>query len=312
MEKFAPLLQQYGYVIVFIAVMLEQAGLPVPAYPVLIVAGALAVGGDLHWLPIMLLCLAGSLFSDYFWFAAGRRFGKRILKVLCKISLSPDYCVGQTEDHFGRFGPKALIVAKFIPGFNTVAPPLVGAMGTPAPHFIGYTMLGSLLWGGSAVAIGMYFHASVDGVIDLLSTMGSTALAVLLVLLLIFVAIKYVDRRRFRKELDIERITMKELARLIADGEQPLLLDARSDTALQFEAPIPGAHIYNKSAPELLAGLDKERHIVVYCSCPNDATAARVAHDLAAMGFARARPLQGGLEAWHAHFATPDTAVQHG
>src|SRR5471032_1671274 len=167
------LLQQYGVLIVFAVVLVEQIGLPIPAFPLLIVAG---------WLSVLVVSMVACLISDYFWFRAGRYYGKRILKLLCRISLSPDYCVSQTEDNFNRWGPKALVVAKFIPGFNTIAPPLAGAMGTSNATFLGFSVAGSIVWSGTGIAIGAGFHTQIDQVLDILSTMGSTALMVLGVL----------------------------------------------------------------------------------------------------------------------------------
>jgi membrane protein DedA with SNARE-associated domain/rhodanese-related sulfurtransferase len=295
------LIQTYGVLIVFGTVLLEQIGLPIPAFPILIVAGAMAVDGQISWPVCLLVSLAACLISDYFWFRAGQFYGKRILKLLCKISLSPDYCVSQTEDNFKRFGSKSLVVAKFIPGFNTVAPPLAGAMGTATSKFLMLSVAGGLLWSAVGLGIGAYFHASIDDVIERLGTMGSTALMVLGVLLALFVLYKYIERRRFRQGLQIERIGMDELKALIESGHDPVIIDARSSTAQQMEAAIPGAVMFNACAPEqLIATLDKERHIVVYCSCPNDVTAAQVAKQLIGHGFHRARPLHGGLDAWNA------------
>jgi rhodanese-related sulfurtransferase len=194
------------------------------------------------------------------------------------------------------------MVSKFIPGFNTIAAPLSGAMGTSPGRFFGFALVGGLLWVGSGVAIGAYFRESVAQVLEVLSTMGTTALSVLFGLLALFVLAKYVERRRFQKGMQVERISIGELVDLIDGGHQPLIVDARSATAQQLEAPIPGAVLFNAQAPEQwFAGLDRERHIVVYCSCPNDVTAAQVAKQLMARGFRRARPLHGGLDAWNAH-----------
>jgi membrane protein DedA with SNARE-associated domain len=302
MSQFADLIQNYGVLIVFAAVLLEQGGLPIPAFPILIAAGALAVDGDLS-LPMcltagVLACLA----CDLFWFRAGRSHGKRILNFLCKISLSPDSCVSQTEDRFRRFGPKALLVSKFIPGFNTIAAPLSGAIGTAMPRFLGFAVPGAVLWIATGLALGAYFHQSVDNVLDAIDLMGSTALMVVACLLGLFVLFKYAERRRFRRMLAIPRIGIDELRSLIDGGHEPVLVDARSLTARQLQPAIPGALIYGEGqAGRLLAALDKDRHIVVYCSCPNDVTAAAVAKQFLANGFHRARPLHGGLDAWNAH-----------
>ena len=308
MSKIILLIQTYGVLIVFGTVLLEQIGLPIPAMPILIVAGALAASGEISWPACLAASLAACLISDFFWFRAGRFYGKRILRLLCKISLSPDYCVSQTEDKFNRYGSKSLIVAKFIPGFNTIAPPLAGAMGTSTPRFLAFSVVGGLLWSGVGIGLGVWFHDSVDEVLDALDTMGGAALIGLTVLLALFVLYKYIERRNFRRSLPVERIEMHELRELIDRGQAPVIIDARSLTAQQLEHAIPGAIDYLACAPgDLMASLDKDSHIVVYCSCPNDVTAAQVARQFLANGFHRARALHGGLDAWNAHQAAPET-----
>lgn len=302
MSQLVHLIQTYGVLIVFGTVLLEQIGLPIPAMPMLIVAGALAAGGEISWVAVLAASVVACLISDYFWFKAGRFYGKRVLRLLCKISLSPDYCVSQTEDKFRRWGPKSLVVAKFVPGFNTVAPPLAGAMGATTAEFLGYSVTGALLWSGVGIGAGMLFKDGIEDVLSALETMGGVALAGLLVLLAAFILYKYVERRRFRQSLPIERIGMEELSDLLSSENPPVIIDARSMTAQQLEQAIPGALPYSACEPgQLMASLDKERHIVVYCSCPNDVTAAQVARQFVANGFHRARALHGGLDAWNSH-----------
>jgi membrane protein DedA with SNARE-associated domain/rhodanese-related sulfurtransferase len=304
MPNLAELLLTYGILIVFALVLIEQMGMPIPAFPILLVAGALAVGGGISWPACLLVAVLACLISDLFWFRAGRFYGKRVLRLLCKISLSPDYCVSQTEDKFKRYGVKSLLVSKFIPGFNIVASPLAGAMGTPTPQFLAFSIGGSVFWSATGLATGAVFHRSVDAALAFLSALGATAIVVVLGALAAFVLFKYVERRRFLRRVEIERIGVPELLDLIGAGSEPVLIDARSVTAREFEAAIPGALIYSDSEPAILMGaLDKDRHIVVYCSCPNDVTAAQVARQFLADGFHRARPLRGGLDAWNAHHA---------
>ena len=310
MPNLIHLLQEYGVLIVFAIVLIEQIGMPIPAYPILIVAGALSVDGDFRWPAVLAAAIGACLISDGFWFRMGRFYGKRILKLLCRISLSPDYCVSQTEDSFTKWGPKMLIVAKFIPGFNTIASPLAGAMGTRYQVFLGYSLLGGALWSGTGIAIGAFFHSSIDSVLTTLSDLGSTALMVLLALLALFVAYKYVERKRFRQSVQIDRVTVDDFKQLMEAGHDPVLVDARSVTAQMLEPAIPGALLFKGGQPstEIIA-LDKKRHIVVYCSCPNDVTAAQVAKELKAHGFTMARPLHGGLDAWNARFGPREPAA---
>lgn len=311
MSQLPHLIHTYGVLLVFGVVLLEQIGLPIPAFPVLIVAGARAVDQGENWVLVLAASLLACLISDYFWFRAGKYYGKRILRLLCKISLSPDSCVSQTEDNFSRFGPKSLVVAKFIPGFNTIAPPLAGAMGTATARFVWLSVAGGLLWSGVGMGLGAWFHGSVDKVIAWFETMGSTALMVVLALLAVFVLLKYIERRRNLGALALPRITPDELGQLLEAGHDPLIVDARSLTARQLEQGIPGALVYHDFTPErLMATLDRDRHIVVFCSCPNDVSAAQVAQEFLKNGFHRARPLLGGLDAWNAHCAEADTEAE--
>jgi rhodanese-related sulfurtransferase len=183
------------------------------------------------------------------------------------------------------------------------------------PRFLGFAVPGAVLWIATGLATGAYFHKSVDSVLDAIGLMGSTALMVLAGLLGLFLLFKYVERRRFQRMLAVPRIGIDELRALIDGGHAPLLVDARSLTAQQLQPAIPGALIYAAREPaRLFASLDKERHVVVYCNCPNDVTAAAVAKQFIAHGFHRARPLHGGLDAWLSHAAarampTPDAVA---
>lgn len=310
MAQLSQLLHTYGVLIVFGTVLLEQIGLPIPAFPVLIIAGALAVDNGANWPATLAASVAGCLISDYFWFRAGRHYGKRILRLLCKISLSPDSCVSQTEDNFTRWGAKSLVVAKFIPGFNTIAPPLAGAMGTTTTRFVWLSIAGGLLWSGVGMGLGAWFHDSVDDVIDWFETLGSTALMVVGALLAVFILLKYVERKRNLGAARLPRINVDELKALLEAGHDPLIVDARSVTARGLERGIPGALAYGDAPARLMATLDRKRHIVVYCSCPNDVTAAQVAKEFLNKGFHRTRPLYGGLDAWNAHCAADAAEVE--
>ncbi|WP_332878195.1 DedA family protein/thiosulfate sulfurtransferase GlpE [Massilia sp. S19_KUP03_FR1] len=306
MSELVTLIQTYGVLIVFGIVLCQQIGLPLPSSPWLIVAGAMSVNGGANLWLCLLASVTAVLISDGFWFSAGRFYGKRILRLLCKISLSPDSCVSRTEDTFLRFGPNSLVVAKFIPGFSIVAPPLAGATGVTIPHFVALSALGGLLWSGTWLTLGFLFNDRVDQVLSFLQLMGGRALLVLGAALGGFVLYKYVQRRRRARINAVERISLKELNALIAAGHDPVIVDARSLTARGMEDGIPGALVYGECGPDrLMATLDKDRHIVVFCSCPNDVTAAQVAHQFLTHGFHRAKPLHGGLDAWNAAAANP-------
>jgi membrane protein DedA with SNARE-associated domain len=167
---------EYGILLVFVNVLLEQLGLPIPALPTLIVAGALAARGTLSATLVLAVAVFASVIADYLWYELGRYQGYRVLKTLCRVSLSPDSCVQQTESFYQRYGLASLLFAKFVPGFSTVAPPLAGATRAPIPAFLAWDAGGALLWAGSGVLLGAIFHRAIDRVLDALASIGSGAL----------------------------------------------------------------------------------------------------------------------------------------
>ena len=258
----------YGLPLIFGIVLLEQLGAPIPAIPVLIVAGALSVDGDLSAPSVLFVAVLASVIADTLWFSLGRRQGNRILKTLCRISLSPDSCVRQTEAVFERWGMPSLLVAKFIPGFSTVAPPMAGAVGASAGTFLLYDAGGALLWAGCGVAGGMLFHRAIDRALDLLASLGSDALVVLFVALAAFIASKWWQRRRFYKMLRMARISVQELRDLMDQGKSPIVLDVRTAGARSRDPRrIPGAAVLETSElDDKLVDLPREREIILYCT----------------------------------------------
>lgn len=266
-----PLVQivsRYGVALVFANVLIEQLGLPVPAMPTLIVAGALAAKGTLSGPHVLIVAAAACLIADFVWFELGRAQGYRVLRTLCRISLSPDSCVNQTESFFQRYGLTSLLFAKFVPGFSTVAPPLAGATRARISSFLAWDAAGSLLWAGSGFALGAIFHRAVDRVLDALASFGSGAMALLASGLALFVAWKYLERRRFYRALRMARISPEEVYRSIERGEAPVIVDVRSSSARRADPRrIPGARLLD--LPDLEAGLGQlpgDREIVLYCT----------------------------------------------
>jgi membrane protein DedA with SNARE-associated domain len=195
MNALIGLIQAHGLPFVFLIVALEQMGLPVPAFPALILAGALSVNDEPAWYALLVVSVVACLLSDVVWYIAGRRYGKCILYLLCRISVTPDRCVSQTQNYFNRFGPKSLLVAKFIPGFNTIAPPLAGAASIGAPRFIAYTLLGSILWSLAALGTGWYFQDSIGLVLAWFERFSTFALGVVAAALVLYVGWKAIRRR---------------------------------------------------------------------------------------------------------------------
>jgi len=268
MQQLAFYVSKYGLSLIFVNVLCEQMGLPIPAMPVLVVAGALAVERDLSVPRVLLVALLASLIADALWYLLGKRHGFRILKTLCRVSLSPDSCVRQTTSIFERWGLPSLVVAKFVPGFSTVAPPLAGAINARLLPFLLFDGAGALVWAGTGVAAGMAFHRAIDRGLEFLTGIGSRALVILGLALLLFMAIKFWQRQRFYKMLRMARISPEELHRLMDEGLDPVVLDVRTSGArLADPRRIPGARLLEMSdIPQKIVGLPRDREIILYCT----------------------------------------------
>ena len=268
MQQLAVYVSRYGISLVFIVVFLEQLGLPIPAMPVLIVAGALTMEKDLSLVQVLLVSLAASLIADAAWFLLGRRFGFRVLKTICRVSLSPDSCVRQTTTIFEKYGLPSLVVAKFVPGFSTVAPPLAGAIRARILPFLLFDGAGALVWAGAGVGAGALFHKAIDRALQYLAGIGTWALVILGAGLLLFVAVKWRQRRQFYQMLRMARITPEELHRLMDEGKDPIVVDVRTHGARVADPRrIPGARLIGLSdIPEKVSDLPIDREIILYCT----------------------------------------------
>jgi membrane protein DedA with SNARE-associated domain/rhodanese-related sulfurtransferase len=289
-----------GLSVVFFNVLLDQLGLPLPALPTLIVAGALAADGRLSWSAVLLLALTACVLGDSAWYLAGRAYGSRVMKLLCRISLTPDICVSETQTSFERWGDKALLFAKFVPGLAMVAPPLAGAIRMSVPRFMLLSLAGSTAWVGAALLGGVLLKPQIEKLLPRLAGVGSAALLIVLLLLAAYVSYRWWDRRRFFSALDMARISVDELYTQMQGAPAPIVVDVRSLTAQELQSRrIPGAlHVPAHDVARHVSSLPRDRDIIFYCTCPNEASAAQAARLLMRHGFRRVRPLHGGLDAW--------------
>ncbi len=299
MENLVRVLELYGLQIVFAGVLLDQGGLPFPSFSLVIVAAAVATSSGAPVWPIFVVAVLATLVADLLWYVGGRRFGAAMLRMICRLSLSPDSCVSNTRQTYLRWGAPSLIVAKYVPGLAAVATTLAGESAIPLSRFALYDGIGAALWAGGAVALGVIFHEAIDAVLVQLALLGNSALVLLAAALLLFVAVKWWQRWRFRMRIRMARISAAELLRLLRTGAANIaILDARTADQRQRTGWIPGS-VWVSDLEQLTLGVYEE--IVVYCDCPNDATAALVARQLRAKGIEHVRPLAGGLEAWLVH-----------
>jgi membrane protein DedA with SNARE-associated domain/rhodanese-related sulfurtransferase len=286
--------------LVFAWVFVEQAGLPLPSAPLLLAAGALSGTHQMNLGMAIAFATIGAVASDSMWHELGRRKGVRVLQLLCRISLEPDSCVRRSQVSFTRNGPRVLLVAKFIPGLNAMAAPLSGIIRMRWHRFLLFDALGALLWVGAFTMTGYTFSSNLERVAARASYLGEWLLVLLLAAFAGYILWKFYHRQKFLRNLKIARITPEELKEKMDAGEDLIVVDLRH--SLDFDAnpeTIPGAlHVDAAEFEEAYEVIPRDREIVLFCACPNEVTAARLALLLRSKGITRIRPLAEGYEGW--------------
>ncbi len=268
MNELLQFLIHHGYAVLFFWVLAEQVGAPVPAAPMLLAAGVLAGAGFLHFALALILAVAASLVSDFLWYLIGRLKGASVLSLLCKISLKPDSCVRRTSDLFYHHGARSLLLAKFIPGLSTIAPPLAGIFRMSPWRFFFYDGLGASLWAGLFMGLGYLFSGQIEEVAAYAMRFGLSMTVVVFGGLAAYIIWKYIQRQKFLRHLRIARITPEELKRKFDAGEEVMVVDVRHPFEFAAEPQtIPGAFYFP------LEDIDKEHSkiprnedVILYCN----------------------------------------------
>lgn len=291
------LIARYGLWLVFLNIFGQALGLPLPAYPTLIVTASTSL------FPAMLivaLAVFAALLGDTLWFLAGRRYGHHILRLMCRLSISPDTCVSRTEGAMVRHGVRVLMFARFVPGLSALSVPMAGALGVSWRTFLLYDAIGALLWSSVAVALGVVFASHIVSVLDAFDTLGRGVLWLVVLVFVLYLLNRWLNRYRLLRSLRMARIGVATLESWMKDEVTPVVIDVRSAARRAIDPfTIPGAlAIEPDEIGEKLRDIPRDRRIVVFCACPNEVTAARLAQQLRQQGFAEVRPLLGGLDAW--------------
>jgi membrane protein DedA with SNARE-associated domain/rhodanese-related sulfurtransferase len=314
---FIGLIVAHGYWIVLAVAFVDQFGTPVPAIAILLTAGAVAGQGQLSFAGILAAAWAGTVAGDAVLYQCGRWRGGPLMRRLCSFSLAPDTCVRETEASFQRLGWKALVVAKFVPGLALFAAPVAGALRMAFAPFLVFDSIGSLFYNVVVIGLGFALHDQLDRVVGWFRVLGSAAIPVVAGAILAYWAWRIIQKRRVIRALRCRRLTPDALRLRLYSGDPVRILDLR--TAIAYEASrqtLPGAI---RLDPEELdtrhTDIPRDCDIVLYCTCPNETTSARVALALKKRGIERVFPLEGGFEAWvlcgYPVEVTPPRTVTH-
>ena len=291
---------RYGYLIVFVWVLTEQMGIPVPSTPLLIMAGTLTATRQIHLLPVVLAALLGSLIADSVWYVFGKRYGSAVVRLVCKLSLESSACVQKTELYFTKRGAAALLMAKFIPGLGSVAAPIAGQIGMDYGKFVVFDAGGILLWSLSVTLGGRFFGDMLRRNPQTFSTAAHFFGLIFVALLAAFITWRVLQRRAFLRSVRMARLEPTELKRMMDDGEAVFIVDLRHPLDyLPDPRTLPGAlSLTPDKLMEHSERIPRDQEIVLFCTCPSEATAARMALALRKMGIRQVRPLRGGYDEW--------------
>jgi membrane protein DedA with SNARE-associated domain/rhodanese-related sulfurtransferase len=299
---FTTLIATYGYWIVLGVAFVDQFGAPIPSIAILLAAGAVSGKGELSFAAILLAATVGTVAADAILYQGGRWRGGPVLRRLCSFSLAPDTCVRKTELKFERLGWRALVIAKFVPGLAFLAAPVAGVLRMPLMPFLSYDTLGALLYNIVILGLGSLLRGQYDRVVGWFHQLGSAAVPVIVGAIVCFWAWRIYEKRRILRLLRSRRLTPDELRVRLDSSDPPRILDLR--TAIAFAVTrqtLPGAiRLDPEELEERHKDLPRNCDIVLYCTCPNETTSARVALALKKRGIERVFPLEGGFEAWAA------------
>jgi membrane protein DedA with SNARE-associated domain/rhodanese-related sulfurtransferase len=294
-------LVHYSSILLLVWIFAEQMGAPIPSAPILLLAGARAARGQMNLLLFTSFATAATLSANLFWYSFGRSRGTKVLGQLCRLCLEPDSCVRRAEKFFSQHGLRALLLAKFVPGLNTVAAPVAGTIRAPWWKFLILDALGTLMWVMAFESLGFAFSGPLEALLAYALREGAFLLGLaVLAALAVYVIGKHRRRLRFLEDLRVARITPAELKRRLDSHESVAIVDLRH--SLDFLAEpytIPGAmRIPLEELERRHSEIPKDREIVLYCTCPNEASSALTAVKLRNYGITRVHPLEGGFHTW--------------
>lgn len=268
MTEVLQFLIEYGYIVLFLWVALDQAALPIPSVPMLIGAGALAGLGELSLTLVFLITMLASVPINHFWYWLGRLRGARVLHLLCIISIEPDYCVRNTEDLFRKLGPLSVVVAKFVPGLQLLAPPMSGLTGMSKSQFFWLNLIGSVAWAGSFILLGYFFHGVLEELVRAIGEAGTIAGVVLGGIVGLYFAVKLIKRHLFVRSLQMRKVEPDELLSRMENGDDVHILDLRHDYDLKaIPHLLPNSsRLPMESVSEYEEVIPRDKDIILCCS----------------------------------------------
>ncbi|TXC82914.1 VTT domain-containing protein [Paraburkholderia azotifigens] len=289
----------WGATVVFANVLLTRLGIPIPAVPVLLLAGTAIANGQLSFWHVLTAALAGALIGDGAWFTAGRLLGRKLIHALARLSAAVEKRMRKARALFVRFGPAIVSVSKFVPGLAIITPPLMGTTRVGIVIFFAWDAVGIAAWATFWVLGGAIFERQLSLLIHEVRAHGWTILDVLFVIAAVYLALRFIQRWRMQRPLSLAPVSAEQVDAMMRADKPPIVLDARpEEVKRQTPQSIPGALPVDVRSPDTIDAALLARDVVVYCVCADDATAKVLSQQMRERGFTQVRALKGGLDAW--------------
>jgi membrane protein DedA with SNARE-associated domain/rhodanese-related sulfurtransferase len=295
----------YAYLILFLWVLAEQFGIPVPSIPVLLMAGTVSATHRIHHSYALLAVLAACMIADSVWYALGRRYGGSVLRLLCRFSFEASTCVSKTEGYFTRRGAVTLVFSKFVPGLSTVAAPIAGQTGMKYGRFFLWDLAGSILWAETFLLAGRFFGDIAQRSASFFQVLSRFAFVIFILMVFGFFLYRLLKQRKFLQNVREMRLEPAELKAMLDNAEAqgnipPFIVDLRHPLDyLPDPRVLPGAlRIGPNEIREHSEIIPRDRDVILYCTCPSEETSAKLAMQLHKLGIYRVRPLRGGFDGW--------------
>ncbi len=296
---------QYAYPILFLWVLVEQLGIPIPSIPLLLTAGTLTATHRLSNFTALFAVLLACAIADSLWFFLGRKYGGSVLRLLCRLSFESTTCVAKTEGYFTRRGPVTLLFSKFVPGLSTVAPPIAGQTGMSYGRFLLYDLAGTVIWAEAYLLAGRFFGDLAKRSAPFFHWLGHFAFFIFVAMVLGFIGYRIFKQRKFLSQVRSMRLEPTELMQMLDSATEhgntpPFIVDLRHPLDyLPDPRVLPGAvRIGPNELTQHNEIIPRDRDVILYCTCPSEETSAKVALQLHKLGIYRVRPLRGGFDGW--------------
>lgn len=270
MNNLLSMMAQHGYALTFAVLLAEAMGFPFPAAIALVAAGAATASHTLSGTGVVFAAMIALMIGDIAQFWLGRYTGWALLGFLCRLSMNPETCMLRSAESFYKRGKATLVIAKFVPGINTMAAPLAGSMKMRFWQFLRLDFAGALLYSVTYLLVGFVSRDFLAATLNSFHAAGRVMEVILTSALLMYVLYRIAQALKNREYNVVPRVQAQELAARLAAGEadRVQIVDVRSHGYYDVGAEriLGSVRIEPNNLDEELKNLPKDKDLYLYCT----------------------------------------------